>query len=86
MGLTTSNGLNISLIVNLIIMKLNLTLKVQAPPKSIIESSVKEKKSYDNWEYSNSCCLMIMENHMKDSIYASIPKIKNAKECLDAIS
>ena len=30
--------------------------------------------------------LMIMENHMEDSIYVSIPKIKNAKEFLDAIS
>ena len=29
---------------------------------------------------------MIMENHMEDSIYASIPKIENAKEFLDAIN
>ena len=31
-------------------------------------------------------CLMIMENHMEDSIYASIPKIENAKEFFYAIS
>ena len=67
-------------------MKLNLTLKVEVPPKPIIESSTKEKKFYEDWEYSNSCCLMIMKNHMKDSIYVSIPKIENAKEFLDAIS
>ena len=67
-------------------MKLNLTLKVEVPPKPIIESSTKEKKFYEDWEYSNSCCLMIMKNHMKDSIYASIPKIENAKEFFDAIS
>ena len=30
--------------------------------------------------------LMIMENHMEDSINVSIPKIKNAKEFLNAIS
>ena len=29
---------------------------------------------------------MIMKNHMEDSIYASIPKIENAKEFFDAIS
>ena len=29
---------------------------------------------------------MIMENHMEDSLYASIPKIENAKEFLDVIS
>ena len=34
----------------------------------------------------SNCCLMIMENHKKDSIYASIPKIENAKEFLYAIS
>ena len=29
---------------------------------------------------------MIMDNHIKDSIYANIPKIENAKEYLDVIS
>ena len=67
-------------------MKLNLALKVQAPLKLIVESSVNEKKFYKDYKYSNSCCLMIMENHMDESIYAAIPKIENAKEFLDAIS
>ena len=67
-------------------MKLNVTLKVETPPKLTIESSTKEKKSYEDWEYSNSCYLMIMENHMTYSIYASIPKIKNVKDFLYVIS
>ena len=67
-------------------MKLNLALNVEAPPKPIIENSTSEKKFYEDWKYSNSCCLMIMENHMDDSIYASIPKIENVKEFLYAIS
>ena len=71
---------------NLIIMKLNMTLKVEAPPKPITESYAKEKKSYEDLEYSNNCGLMIMENHMEDSIYEGIPKTENAKEFLDAIS
>ena len=75
-----------SLMMNLIIMKLKLTFKVEAPPKSTAESSANKKKFYENCEYSNNCCLMIMENHTEESIYASIPKIKNAKEFLDAIS
>ena len=29
---------------------------------------------------------MIMKNHMKESIYASIPEFDNAKEFLDVIS
>ena len=70
---------------NLTIMKLNMTLKVEAPSKPTIESFAKEKKSYEDWEYSNSCCLMIMENHMEDSIYESIPMTENANEFLDAI-
>ena len=40
-------------------MKLNLTLKVEAPPKSTVKS---EKKFYEDWGYFNGCCLMIMEN------------------------
>ena len=70
---------------NLTIMKLNLALKVEAPPKPTAKSSIKEKKSYEDWEYSNSCCLMIVENHMKGSIYESILKTKNAKELLDVV-
>ena len=70
---------------NLTIMKLNLALKVEAPPKLITESYTSEKKSSKDWEYSNNCCLMIMENHMEDSIYESIPKTDNAKEFLDVI-
>ena len=34
---------------------------------------------------SNSCCLMIMENHMEDSVYANIPKIENTKDLFYAI-
>ena len=67
-------------------MKLNITLKVKAPQKPTIESSTNETKFYVDWEHSNSCCLMIMKNHMEDSIYTSIPKIENAKEFLYAIS
>ena len=44
------------------------------------------RKFSEDWEYSNSCCLMIMKNHMEESIYANIPRIENAKEFLDAIS
>ena len=70
-------------------MKLNLTLKVEALLKSNVESFANEKKSYEKpiwrtlFKYSNSCCLMIKENHIEDSIYESIPKTENAKEFLD---
>ena len=37
------------------------------------------RKNSEDWEYSNSCCLMIMDNHMEDSVYASFPKIEIAK-------
>ena len=84
-AITKLNGTNYkqwveSIMMNLKIMKLNLALKVEATPKPTVESSTNEKKFYKDCEYSNSCCLMIVENHMEDSIYASIPKIENAKE------
>ena len=75
-----------SLKMNLTFMKLKLALKVKAPPKFTIKCSANEKKFYENWVYSNSCCLIIIENHMENSIYESIPKIDNAKEFLDVIS
>ena len=86
-AITKLNGTNYkrwveSLMMNLIIMKLNLALKVEIPLKPNVESSANEKKFYEDWDYSNSCCLIIMENHMEDSIYASIPKIENAKDFL----
>ena len=37
-----------SLMLNLMIMILNLALKVEAPPKPTVESSTKEKKSYED--------------------------------------
>ena len=70
---------------NLTIMKLNLSLKVEVHPKPTAESSGKEKKSYEDWEYFNNCCLMIMENHTEDSIYESIPQTENENEFLDVI-
>ena len=71
---------------NLTIIKLNLTLKVEAPPKPTVESFANDKKFYEDWEYPSSCFLMIMKNHTEESIYAGIPKIENEKEFLDAIS
>ena len=67
-------------------MKLNLAFKDEAPTKPTIESSANKKKFYEEWENFNSCCLMIMENHMENSIYANIPKIENEKEFLDTIN
>ena len=66
-------------------MKSNLASRVEVPTKPTVERSTKEKKFYKDWEYSNSCCLMIMENHMEDSIYENIPKTENAKDFLDAV-
>ena len=74
-----------SLMMNLTIIKMNLALKVKAPLKPTAKSSANEKKLCKDWEYPNSCSLMIMENHMEDFVYTSIPKIENAKDFLYAI-
>ena len=39
-----------SLMIILTIMKLNLALKVESPPKPTVESSTNEEKFYDEWE------------------------------------
>ena len=66
------------LIMNLTIIKLNLALN---PLSRVLQ----RRKSFEDLEYSNSCCLMIMENHMIDSIYENIPKTENAKDFLDSV-
>ena len=68
----------------LTIVKLNLALKVEAPPKPTIESSVNEKKFYDDKEYSNSFCLMIMI--WKTLFMQAFPRLRMKKGLLDAIS
>ena len=68
----------------LTIVKLNLALKVEAPPKPTIESSVNEKKFYDDKEYSNSFCLMIMI--WKTLFMQAFPRLGRKKGLLDAIS
>ena len=62
----------------LTIIKFYLALKVIASLKPTVESSTKEKKFYEDWKYSNNCCLMIMENNMEDSIYESIHKTRSS--------
>ena len=87
-AITKLNGTNYkqwvkSLMMNLTIMKLNMTLKVDAPPKPLLRVLQRRKSPLRG--YSNSCCLMIMENHLEYSIYKRIPKIENTKEFLDAV-
>ena len=70
---------------NLTIMKMDLALRTTAPPKPADSVAEKDRKSYEEWEYSNCCCLMIMRYHMDESIRNSIPNTENAKDFLIAI-
>ena len=70
---------------NLTVMKKDLALRTIAPPKPADNAAEKDRKSYDEWEYSNRCYLMIMRYHMDESICDSIPKTENAKDFLTAI-
>ena len=70
---------------NLTVMKKDLALRTTAPPKPADNAAEKDRKSYDEWEYSNRSCLMNMRYHMDESIRDSIPKTENAKDFLTAI-
>ena len=71
---------------NLTVMKLDLALRVPCPPKITDKSTKVEKKHFEEWEYSNRSCLMIMRYHMEDNIRDSIPNFENARDFLDAIN
>ena len=60
---------------NLTVMKLDLALKVPCPSKPTDKSSNAQKKLFEEWEYSNQCCIMIMRYHMEDSIHDSISNV-----------
>ena len=70
---------------NLTVMKMDLALRTTAPPKPADNAAENDRKSYDEWEYSNRCYLMIMRYHMDESIRDSIPKTENTKDFLAAI-
>ncbi|KAM6556990.1 hypothetical protein CsatB_004009 [Cannabis sativa] len=89
-AMLTLNGTNHkqwveSLMLNLTLMRVDLALRMDAPPKPADDATEKDKKSYEDWEHSNRCCLMLMRYHMDESIRDSIPQIENAKDFLAAI-
>ena len=75
-----------SFMMNLMIMKLDLALRFSFPPKPTDKSIKTEKRHFEEWEYSNRCCLMIIRYYIEDSVRDIIPKIENAKDFLDTIN
>lgn len=65
-----------SLTINLAIMNLDLSFRVDAPTQLIEKSSIKEKSLYEHWEHSNRTCLMIMRYTIDKSIRQSITHLK----------
>ena len=59
-----------TLVMNLIFLKLDLTLEIDPPKKPNDESSAIIKKLYEDWKHSNKCCMMMMENCMDEVVYA----------------
>ncbi|XP_062091041.1 uncharacterized protein LOC133797221 [Humulus lupulus] len=89
-AMLTLNGTNHkqwveSLMMNLTLMRVDLALRTDAPPKPTDDTTEKDRKSYEDWEHSNRCCLMLMRYHMDESIRDSIPQIEIAKDFLAAI-
>ncbi|KAM6577988.1 hypothetical protein CsatB_029825 [Cannabis sativa] len=89
-AMLTLNGTNHkqwveSLMLNLTLMRVDLALRMDAPPKPADDATEKDKKSYEDWEHSNRCCLMLMRYNMDESIRDSIPQTESAKDFLAAI-
>ena len=64
---------------------MDLALRTMAPLKPTDGTAEKDRKSHDEWEYSNSCYVMIMRYYMDEPICDSISKAENAKDFLTAI-
>jgi len=74
-----------SLTINLAIMNLDLTLRVEAPAELIKKSSIEEKTYYERWGHSNRTCLMIMKYTINKSIRQSITCTDSAKDFLATV-
>ena len=67
-AMLTLNGTNHkqwveSLMMNLTLMRVDLALRTDAPPKPTDDTTERDRKSYEDWEHSNRCCLMLMLSH-----------------------
>lgn len=58
-----------TLMLNLTIMKLDLALKIDPPEKPTAETTAEAKQLYENWEYSNNSCMMLLEYYVEDCIF-----------------
>ena len=74
-----------TLVINMKFMKLDLALEIDPLEKLTDTSSATVKKLYEDWKYSNKCCMMMMENFMDEVVYASIPKVDTTKGLLEEI-
>ena len=54
--------------------EMDLALKIEASLKPFDQSNERDKKAYEDWEYLNRCCLMIMRYHM-DKLIACYHKL-----------
>ncbi|XP_041009355.1 uncharacterized protein LOC121253403 [Juglans microcarpa x Juglans regia] len=73
------------LTINLAIMNLDLTMRVDASTQLIEESFTEEEFLYESWEHSNRTCLMIVRYTIDKFIRQSIANTENANGFLEVV-
>ncbi|CAH9115286.1 unnamed protein product, partial [Cuscuta epithymum] len=66
-------------------MDLDQALRMDPPGAPNDESTVEQKRSYEQWERSNRMCLMVIKNSISVAIRGAIPDSENAKTYLEYV-
>ncbi|GJX73242.1 hypothetical protein Tco_0311837 [Tanacetum coccineum] len=66
-------------------MDLDHALRIDPPAALTAESTVDQKRAYEQWERSNRMPLMIIKNSIFVAIRGAIPDSENAKEYLSSV-
>ncbi|CAH9067950.1 unnamed protein product [Cuscuta europaea] len=89
-GIEPLNGTNFStwresIKLSLGMMDLDQALRIDPPDVPNAESTVEQKRSYEQWERSNRMCLMVIKNSISVAIRGAIPDSENAKTYLEYV-
>nr|CAD1829196.1 unnamed protein product [Ananas comosus var. bracteatus] len=66
-------------------MDLDLTLRVEQPPKVVGPMTPQQESAQEKWERSNRLSLMLIKSIVSKNIRGSIPECNKAKDYLKAI-
>lgn len=70
---------------HLLVQKIEKVMEKDSLEKLTAESVDEVKKQYEDLQYVNRCCIIIMESYMNDIVYDSLPKTDIVKQLFEKV-